>query len=171
MRNEKGQKTDRIKKNVIKIFKKIGFKNEIQIKLKTFNLSNGTHKPYWKPNNNLLHVNTFSNHPPQIIKQIPTSTAERLSKNPSSVEIFNSAKVEYENALENSGYHSIKLNYTQTARENKRKHKRNRKIICFNPQYRQNVITNVEKHVLNVLDVHFPKSIKLHKIFKKYSES
>ena len=161
MRNEKGQKTDRIKKNVIKIFKEIGFKNEIQIKLKTFNLSNGTHKPYRKPNNNLLHVNTFSNHPRQIIKQIPTSTAERLSKNPSSVEIFNSTEVECENALENSGYHSIKLN----------RKIRNRKIIWFNPQYRQNVITNVEKHVLNLLDVHFPKSIKLHKIFKKYSES
>ena len=31
---------------------------------------------------------------------------------------------EYENALENSGYHSVKLNFTQT-RENKSKYNRN----------------------------------------------
>ena len=31
---------------------------------------------------------------------------------------------EYENALENSGYHSVKLNFTQT-RENKPKYNRN----------------------------------------------
>ena len=49
MRNENGQKTDRIRKEVIKIFKKIGFKIEIKTNLKvvdfldiTFNLSNGT---------------------------------------------------------------------------------------------------------------------------------
>ena len=34
MRDENGQKTDRIRKEVIKIFKKIGFKIEIKTKLK-----------------------------------------------------------------------------------------------------------------------------------------
>ena len=47
---------------------------------------------------------------PQIIKQLPTSTAKNFSKNSSSIEIFNYMKVEHEIALENSGYHSIKLN-------------------------------------------------------------
>ena len=128
MGNENGQKTDRIRKEVIKIFEEIGFKIEIKTNLKvvyfldiTFNLFNGTYKPYTKPNDNLLYVNTSSNHPPQIIKQLPTSTAKRLSKNSSIIEIFNSAKVEYKNALENNGYHSIELNYTQP-RENKSKH-------------------------------------------------
>ena len=110
MRNENGQKTDRIRKEVIKIFKEIGFKIETETKLKvvnfldiTFNLSNGTYKAYRKPNDNLLYVNTSSSHPPQIIKQLPTSTAKRLSKSSSSIKISNSAKVECENALENSG--------------------------------------------------------------------
>ena len=123
-------KTDRIRKEVIKIFKEIGFKIEIKTNLKivdfldiTFNLSNVTYKPYRKPNDNLLCVNTSSYQSPQIIKELPTSTAKRLSKISSSIEIFNSAKVEYENALENSGYYSIKLNYTQT-KENKSKHNR-----------------------------------------------
>ena len=50
MRNEKGRKTDRIKKEVTKIFKEIGFKIEIKTDLKvvdfldiTFNLSNDTY--------------------------------------------------------------------------------------------------------------------------------
>ena len=57
---------------------------------------------------------------PQIIKQIPISTAKWLSKKWSTIEIFNSAKVEYENALENSGYHhSVKLSYIQTREKNR----------------------------------------------------
>ena len=50
MRNEKGRKTDRIKKELTKIFKEIGFKIEIKTDLKvvdfldiTFNLSNDTY--------------------------------------------------------------------------------------------------------------------------------
>ena len=50
MRNEKGRKTDRIKKEVTKIFKEIGFKIEIKTDLKvvdfldiTYNLSNDTY--------------------------------------------------------------------------------------------------------------------------------
>ena len=88
------------------MFKEIGFKIKIQTNLElvdfldiTFNLSNGTYKPYRKPNDNLLYINSSSKHPPQILKQLPTSTAKRLSKNVSSVEVLNSAKVEDENAL------------------------------------------------------------------------
>ena len=165
-------KTDRIRKEVIKIFKEIGFKIELQTNLKvvdfldiTFNLSSDTYKPYRKPDDNLLYVNTSSSHPPQILKQLPTSAAKRLSKNSSSLEIFNSAKVGYENTLENSGYSSINLSYTQT-RENQPKHNRSRKI-WFNPPYSQNVITNVAKRFLNLLDHHFPKSNKMHKIFNR----
>ena len=123
MRNENGQKRDRIRKEVIKIFKEIGFEIEIKTNLKvvdflniTFNLSSDIFKPYRKPSNNF---STSSNHPLQIIKQLPTSTAKRLSKNSSSIVIFNSAKVEYENALENNGYYSIKLLYTQTRETNR----------------------------------------------------
>ena len=73
-----------------------------------------------KTNTSLLCVNTSFNHPPQIIKQLPpTSTAKRLSKHSSSIEIFNSTEVEYENALENSGYHSIKLNYYKQWKTNR----------------------------------------------------
>ena len=97
--------------------------------------------------------------------QLPTSTAKRLYSNSSSIEILNPAKFEYENALENSGFHSIKLKYTQT-RENKPKHK-SQNIISFNPPYSQNVITNITKCSLNLLDHHFPKCNKLGKLFNR----
>ena len=107
MRNENGQKTDRIRKEVIKIFKEISFKIEIKTNLKVvdfldiiFNLSNGTYKPYRKHNDNLSYVITSSNHQTQIIKQLLTSTTRRLPKNSSSIGIFNFAKVEYENTFE-----------------------------------------------------------------------
>ena len=170
MRNENVQKTDRIRKEVIKIFKEIGFEIEIKTNLKvvdilniTFSLSSDIFKPYRKPNDNF---STSANHPLQIIKQLPTLTVKRLFKNSLSIVIFNSAKVEYENALENSGYHSIKLNYTQI-RENKPKHNRSRNIIWFNPPYSQNIMSNVAKRFLNLLHRHFSKSNKRHKMFNR----
>ena len=97
---------DRVRMNVIKIFKEVGFKIEIQRQLKivnildvTFNLGNGTYRPYKKANESLLYINGSSNHPPQVIKQLPTSINERLSKNSPSDEIFNASKYEYEIAL------------------------------------------------------------------------
>ena len=68
LRNENGQKTDRIRKKVIKIFKETDFKVEIKTNVDfldiTLNLFNGAYKPYRKPNDKLLYVNTSSNHPP-----------------------------------------------------------------------------------------------------------
>ena len=77
LRNTTGPKMDRIRKDVIKTFKDVGFKIDIKTNLKvvdfldaTFNLSNGTYKPYKKPNKTLLYINTSSNHPPHVIKVI-----------------------------------------------------------------------------------------------------
>ena len=59
LRNKNGQLADRIRKNVIKLFKDIGFKIQIETNLKignfldvTFNLANSTYRPYRKPNDN-----------------------------------------------------------------------------------------------------------------------
>ena len=55
------QNMDRIRKNVIKIFKEVGFKIEIKANLKivdfldvTFNLTNGTYRLYKKPNSYII---------------------------------------------------------------------------------------------------------------------
>ena len=120
LRNLNGQQMDKKRKTIIKIFKDIGFSIDIQTNLKevdfldvTLNLQNGTYRPYKKANDKLLYIHSSSNHPPQIIKQLPNSISERLSKNSSNQEVFNTAKVEYEDALKKSGY-NVDLKYTDS---------------------------------------------------------
>ena len=128
LHNTTGPKMDRIRKDVIKTFKDVGFKIDIKTNLKvidfldsTFSLSNGTYKPYKKPNNTLLYINTSSNHPPQVIKQLPSSIANRVSKNSSNKEMFNKTKPESEKALKDSGYDSVELKYNQNKQRESRR--------------------------------------------------
>ena len=44
----------------------------------TLNLTNGSYQPYRKPSNDPLYINSNSNHPPSIIKQLPISINKRL---------------------------------------------------------------------------------------------
>ena len=69
-----------------------------------FDLTNGTYCPYRKPNDHPQYINTKSNHPPNIIKQIPASINRRISDNSSSEDAFNKAKPVYDSALKASGY-------------------------------------------------------------------
>ena len=131
----------------------------------TFNLLDGTYKPYKKPNDQLLYVNTSSNHPPQIIK-LPISISNRLSNNSSNKQVFDMSKGEYEKALRESGYKNVSLIYTDK-KDIKQKRNRFRNISWFNPPFNKNVSTNVSKRFLNLIDQHFPKSNKLHAIFNR----
>ena len=45
----------------------------------TLNLIDQKYSPYRKPNNDPLYIGSRSNHPPSIIKQIPTSVNKRIS--------------------------------------------------------------------------------------------
>ena len=128
LRNVNEEKMGCARKNVIKLFKEVGFKIEIQAHLKkvnfldvTFNLANGTYRPYQKSNESLLYINTSSNHPPKVIKQLPTSISEQLSNKSLNEEIFNAAKYEYETALKSSGYQETKLTFSK---KEQRKQKR-----------------------------------------------
>ena len=69
----------------------------------TYNLNIGTYKPYKKPNNPLSYLNKSSNHPPQIINQLPRIISYRLSRNSSSKEVFNASKGEYGQSLKRKG--------------------------------------------------------------------
>ena len=122
LRNFNGQQTEKVTKNVIGLFKDIGFNLEIETNLKevdfldvSFNLRNGTCRPYNKPNDKLLYIHSLSNHPPNVIKQIPDSIQERLSKNSSNDEIFSIAKCEYEDALKKSEF-KVDFKYTKNQR-------------------------------------------------------
>ena len=80
--------TYRTRKDIIKIFKQIGFKIDIKTNLKevdfldiTLSLQKETYRPYKKENDKLFYINTSSNHLRTIIKQIPASVSCRLSEN------------------------------------------------------------------------------------------
>ena len=63
LRNVNGQQIDRMRKNIIKTFKEIGFAIDVEANLKivdflntTFSLNNGTYRLYKKPNGLLLYI-------------------------------------------------------------------------------------------------------------------
>ena len=68
------------------ILKQLGLKITAQTNLHVVNflgvafaLQNGKYKPYRKPNDDPLYVIKQSNHPPSILKQLPTSIGKRIS--------------------------------------------------------------------------------------------
>ena len=132
LRNLTGQQMDKKRKTIIKIFKGIGFSIDIQTNLKevdfldvTLNLQNG--------------------------KQLSNSISERLSKNSSNQEVFNTAKVEYEDALKKSGY-NVDLKYTDNKSEKPKTRKRH--IIWFNPPFSKSVSINVAITFLQLVTKH-----------------
>ena len=172
LRNVNHQQIDRMRKN-IKIFTDPGFAIKVETNLKivdfldiTFNLNNGTYRPYKKPNYLLSYINKFSNHPPQIINQLPKTINDCLSRNSSDEEVFNSSKHQYEKALRDSGYTDFQLKFNKTSTNQTKRH-RQRNTIWFNPLFNRAVSTNIGKRFLQLLRHHFPPSNKLHKIFNK----
>ena len=78
-------------------------KNAVDHLYVTFNLKDGTYKPYHKPDNQIAYINVQSNHPPNIIKQLPKTIEQRLSNNSSNEIIFNEAAPLYEKAFSEAG--------------------------------------------------------------------
>ena len=172
LRNMNARGTDKMRKIIIKMFKEVGFQPEIKSNLKkvefldvTFNLITSLYTPYKKPNDNLLYINTSSDHPPQVIKQLTNSINKRLCENSANEQVFNTAKPVYENVLHKSGSKSS-LKYSEEIHQYNSK-KRTRNIIWFNPPFSQTVKTNVAKSFFELLDKHFPKSHSLYKIFNR----
>ena len=157
------QQIDHSRKNIIKIFKDVGFSNDIETNSKE---DNGTYKPYKKLNFPLLYISKSSNHQPQIINQLPRIISYRLSRNSSNKEVFNASKGEYEHVLKLSGYSNINLSFQKFSTSHA-KRQRNRNIIWFNTPYSRGVITNVANKFLQQLDLHFPPSDKFHKTFNR----
>ena len=113
----------------------------------TFNLNDGTYRPYQKPDNIIQYIHVESSHPPNIIKQIPKTIEKRLSQ------------------LSSSEENPVKYNPANTEIYNKPNHKRN--IIWFNRPFSRNVSTKIGKYFLNLLVKYFPRNHRLHKIFNR----
>ena len=116
-----------------------------------------------KANSELLYINVKSNHPPNIIKQIPNMIEKRLSDLSSSAVEFNEAKSDYEKALRESGF-DVNLKFEKSPPTRRQ---RTRNIIWFNPPFNIAVKDNIGKIFLTLLDKHFPPSHRYHKIFNR----
>ena len=135
----------------------------------TFNLTNGSYKPYMKPNNKLSYVHQQSNHPPALLKNIPRNINKRLTSISSSKEVFGESIAPYQQALKESGYdHKLTFNPSpEQAPKNKKKQVRN--ITWYNPPSDSNVRSNLRRKFLHIINKCFPKNHPLHKIFNRHT--
>ena len=155
------RQTEIVKKKIQKIFEKHNLKIDIKVNKNvadfldvTFDMKNELFKPYIKPNQTPRYVHMMSNHPPSIIKNIPLSVNDRLSKLSATKEIFEAAAPVYQRALKASGY-DYRLEFhdmwdTSTIQPQKSR-TRSRRTTYFNPPFSLNVDTNVGKDFLNIV--------------------
>ena len=100
----------------------------------TLNLKTEPYQPFRKPNSDPISIDINSNHPPQILKQLPKSISKRLSKNSSSKEVFDKSKVLYEKSLENKGFYENLIYHQDNGNKNQYQKikKRQLKITALN---------------------------------------
>ena len=162
-----------MKKSIVNIFKSNGLKITIEANLHqtdfldvTMDLAQNQYFPYRKPNSDLLYINHKSNHPLNILKQLPQMIESRLSRLSSNNAKFANAKYPYENALKKSGFSKL-LSFSSPTTPSKRRRNRSRNIIWFNPPFSMHVSTNIGKQFLKVVNKHFTSTHRYHKIFNK----
>ena len=174
-----GQEAERIKKKLFSMYKEEGLKITAEANLKTvqfldvtFNLNDGSFKPFIKPNTQLRYVSKESNHPPLILKNIPEGVNQRLDRISSCRQAFEEESSVYQKALSEAGY-SPQLNYKEQVMEElsgpvmKSKRRRCRQVIWFNPPFSANIKTNIGKRFFGIIRKHFPEESELSKNFNK----
>ena len=181
LRNTSGPEADQKRKSIIKIFKECGLSITCEVNKKIvdfldvrFNLNEQTYEPYRKPNNEPVYINIQSNHPPNIIADIPKAISKRLTNISCNKNVFDRNVGIYQAALKNSGFDG-KITYNnqseQASNVNIEKanqaRKRKRAIIWYNPPYSMNVKTNIGKRILKLLQKHFPPTNPMYAIFDK----
>ena len=99
-----------IKKEICQIFKNNNLAITITANIKNtdfldinLDLPTRIFKPFIKPNDTPLYVHKLSNHPPHILKNIPLSIENRLSRISANQKVFEKTRAPYQEALEKSG--------------------------------------------------------------------
>ena len=114
-----------------------------------------------KPNDKPEYVNKLSNHPPQILKNIPIGINKRLANISANKEVFENSIQIYSNELERCDYEH-KLSYENFINNNNNieKPKRKRETSWFNPPFSKNVATKVGAKFLKIVDEKFLDQLK-----------
>ena len=142
------RQNDILKKKICEVFKSVGLaititanQNEVDFLDITINMKNATFKPFIKPNDKPEYVNKLSNHPPQILKNIPIGINKRLVNISANKQIFENSTQIYSDELSKCGYdHKLSYEYFVNNRNNNNnnnteKPKRKSNISWFNPPY------------------------------------
>ena len=105
-----------------------------------------------------------SNHPPPILRQLPTAISRRLTDTSYDMGLFREAAPLYNNTLKESGY-TEDVEYVEGWKsiEPVSMRKRARKVTWFNPPYSK----KVGQKFLKLIDKHFPVGCKLRKVFNR----
>ena len=167
LQNSSGPEIECKRKQIIQIFKSCGLNITVKTNLKTvdfldapLDLINNTYQPYRKLNSETVYINKHSNHPPNILKDVPKAINKRITDISCNQDIFDAAKSTYEQALSKSGFNEeLKYNNKDSKGQtrNKEKRKRRRKIIWFNPSFSLRVKTTIGKLFFKMLKKNFPK--------------
>ena len=171
IRSKSPRSAENTAKYLIKLFKQNGFKITIESGLfqtdfldVSFNILNSSYQPYNKPNSPILYVNNHSNHPRQVLKQLPETINRRLIKLSNNEESYNNVKTEYQRALTSANYkQNIKYDKNLSLKTNKRK----RNIIYFNPPFSLTVNSKIGKQFLNLINTSFDENHPYKKIFNR----
>ena len=171
--NQTPQKIEKVKKEICKIFANNNLRITIEANKKivnfldvTLDLTTERFKPYSKPVTTPLYVHSKSNHPPNIIRNIPEGINKRLSEISSDEDAFNEAAPLYQEALRKSGY-AYNLKFNPAPQRPSNQNRRQRKIIWFNPPFNKNVQTNIGRAFINLIDKCFPTDHRLRKVFNR----
>ena len=138
--------TEKLWQQIKKIYEDNGLKVTAEVNMKvvnfldvTFDLNTGRYRPFTKPNTSLLYINSLSNHPPSILKNIPLEVNRRLLRLSSTKEDFLAAVPPYQDALDKAG-HNHKLVWEEpdpVAPPASFRRSRSRQVTYFNPPYSQ----------------------------------
>ena len=168
-----GPECDKKRKELIKLFKYEGLNITVESNITrtnfldvTLDLVTEQYQPFRKPNDTPCYVHVDSNHPPQVIKQLPKMIEKRLSDLSSNETTFRNVAPVYEKALKDSGYKNCNLTYTNNKNLAK-KRQRSRRVTWYNPPYCLNVRTNIAGAFLNIVDKFFPKRNPLSKVINR----
>ena len=170
------RQADILRKKLEELFRREDLSIEAHANLKIvdfldvqFNLSQNSYKPFMKPGNTPRYVHIHSDHPKQILNNLPLGVQRRLSTISSSKEEFDAAAPPYQAALAAAG-HGHRLKYDETAgagagatgagawavppRGNRRRRRRNITYFCL--PFSRILETKLGNQFLRAIDESFP---------------
>ena len=143
----------------------------IQINLKvadfldaTLSLNSESYYPYRKPNDRPVYIHSQSNHPPNIIKNLPASISRHLTDISNEETAFGEAKPMYDKALADSGFCEM-TEFLKVPEKQQRKEKTEEpssKYFLVQPSVQPECFN---EHRSEIPSKHFSGSSKLSKIF------